>query len=142
MIAFNSIFAKTIFTLGITAFLLFGVFGLSHFAMPMTVDADGHMVSTDCFLPGVATLCDMSALGHLATWKNAFSILPLSLSTLLLILCILASLVFFVRLSRRESLIFQHTQELRLYDEARLLDVPLAVFQELFSAGILNPKLF
>jgi len=132
--------AKTAIVLGITAFLLLGSFGLSHAGM-MT-GMDGQM--TDCpFSPGVA-ICNMTPLEMISASQNLFTTLPQQKDVfsllMLLVAGILALAVFWKPLlspfsAPRPSALYV----LRPRREYIPLHNPL---QELFSNGILNPKLF
>ena len=129
--------APIMFTLGITAFLLMGFLGLSHFSMAM--GTDGEMAMSDCpFMIGM-NICTMSAFEHIATWQSMFAhILQPQHATLLLF-----SLSFLVL-----GLVRQLHQPLaNRFKQIAYLSygeyVPtVKPFQELFSNGILNPKSF
>ena len=135
MIARSNI-ARLALAFGLVAFLLLGTFGLSHAGM--TTGMDGQM--TDCpFSPGVA-ICNMTPFEMIATSQNLLTALPqqkdaLSLLTLL-IATALALTIFWRPLvppSPTSSRVFRPRREYIPFHN------PL---QELFSDGILNPKIF
>ena len=131
--------AKAVFAIGMTAFLLIGVLGLSH--MGMTMDADGHMTMDNCpFMSGMG-ICNMSPLEHIAMWQNMFTTIPHELNqTLALLLLIVSALgIAWVRY------LFPPPREpvrQRIYYSYREHVPVLNILQELFSSGTLNPKLF
>lgn len=128
--------AKTAFVLGIMAFLLVGSFGMSHAGMDTKMD--GRMI--DCpFTPGVS-ICNMSPLEMIAASQSMFTTLlqpkdPASL-LLLLLSAILALALIFKPLSPPRLAFSRAVVPRREY-------VPISnALQELFSNGILNPKLY
>ena len=132
--------ARLALAFGLVAFLLLGTFGLSHAGM--TTGMDGQM--TDCpFSPGVA-ICSMSPLEMISASKSLLTTLPQQKDVfsllMLLVAGILALAVFWKPLlspfsAPRPSALYV----LRPRREYIPLHNPL---QELFSNGILNPKLF
>lgn len=127
---------KIFFLIAATITVLFA----SSAGMPgMTTNADGHM--SNCPLMGVAALCNMSPLEHIAAWQNIFAALPFKKAAALASLLLLVSFtIFFLRdfwdTSRLQS-VAVHRQRFRrrarnVHDE----------IQEAFSDGILNPKVF
>lgn len=82
------------------------------------------------FMPGGTALCALSSLAHLTLWQSAFT------ATLVTVLSMLVFLTF----ARPE---FPHLEEKQRYRwRVRRTSLPATLFQELFSNGILNPKLF
>ena len=115
-------------TLLLTAFIVAAVFGLY---LPMMGHA-GHEVGCP-FSPGGTALCGVP-LAHLEHWQGAFTAV---FGEILVLLSVLV-LVFF----RRHDLF---DPDIGTRDSYRLLQrVPVhpTLFQELFSQGILNPKVF
>ena len=120
----------------LVAFLLLGTFGLSHAGM--TTGMDGQM--TDCpFSPGVA-ICSMSPLEMISASKSLLTTLPQQKDVFSLFMLLLAAALAFAVfwrpfISPRPVLSYV----LRPRREYIPFHNPL---QELFSNGILNPKLF
>lgn len=129
-------------SLAIAAFLVMSL-GVPHFgmAMPMDMDEHGNMPMTDCYMPGMATICNMSPLEHIASWQGMFTSLPTQGFAMTLLFLLIATVIGFVWIRQIHS----PPQELKTF--SRFLRqqeyVPLhSPLQELFSNGILNPKLF
>lgn len=133
---------RTFLTLAITSFLLMGARGLPHFGMNMeNMDMDGNMTMTDCYMPGMATICNMSPLEHIASWQGMFASLPTQSSGITLLLLLLSTVIGFVWTRQIHS----PPLELRTFSQflRQREYVPLhSPFQELYSSGILNPKVF
>ena len=124
-------------TLGVVAFLLIGSLGLSHFAM--TMGMDGKMSAADC---PFMSICTMSPLEHIATWQSMFaSIPPQQSSTLALLFVISITLAGLFWITYIFPLLENQKHRPRNYYTEEYILVPIPV-QELFSSGILNPKLF
>lgn len=111
----------------IVVFILFAVFGLyAPFMGGMDHD-------TGCpFMPGGTALCGMP-LAHLQHWQSAFA------ATLIYLLTLCAAALFFI--VRLDRLSIGDPQCVRYRLRGRIADRP-TLFQELFSRGILNPKIF
>lgn len=132
--------SKTLLVLGLIAFLLVGFFGLSHSSMAM--GEDGNMTMSNCpFMSGQAVVCNMNPLEHIAAWQNMFTSIPQQdVATLLLLLLASLALVFIWTGQKRSSV----TDSLQTPQYVRIKEyIPIAnSLQELFSNGILNPKLY
>ncbi len=119
--------------------LLLASVGLPHFGMAMSMDEQGNM-AMDCYMPGMTVACNMTALEHIASWQSAFaSVVQQYGSTLLLVLLSMA-IVFAVWVRQqypppRNHFAYRH--RLR-----HLHKLPQSSLQELFSNGILHPKVF
>jgi hypothetical protein len=131
----SSNIAKILLSFGLVAFLLLGTFGFSHAGM---TEMDGQMV--DCpFTPGVA-ICNMSPLEMISASQSLLTTLPQQQDTLSLLILLLAAalaLAVFWRpfVSPRPEVSYVLRQR-REY-------IPVSnALQELFSNGILNPKLY
>lgn len=126
-----SILAFTLLFLG----AMFG--GLFHMAMGM--DMAGKM--SDCpFMAHGEVLCQMSVFDHLNAWQTTFLAATPSL-TMLLVALVAAVVV----ISIAPNLLLKHTfREPSLSKELRhrTYSYSYRVLQELFSNGILHPKLF
>lgn len=137
LITLNNI-AKSFLIFAFISFLFLGVFGLSHFNMNMGMD--GKMSVEDCpFMIG-GVICKMSPFEHISMWQSFFTSIPSQNITLLILL--LVSVVLFVFWIKR---LFSPPRN--LFTQPNFGEyskyIPLThSFQELFSNGILNPKLF
>lgn len=133
--------AKFVLLIGVLVFLLVGFLGFSH--ADMTMGPDGQMSSSGCFMPGMtASLCQMSPFEHIAAWQSMFTATPNQLDILALLLLLIASLAVGLLLIRRA--IYPPTapnrQSQPTYQQAGA--APFNLLQELFSSGILHPKIF
>lgn len=82
------------------------------------------------YMPGGTALCALSSIAHLTLWQSSFA------ATLVASLAMLVFLVF----ARLE---FPYLKERQRYRwRVRSTPLPPTLFQELFSSGILNPKIF
>jgi|SRR3989338_2476923 len=128
--------SKTILSFALVAFLLLGTFGFSHAGM--TTGMDGQM--TNCpFTPGVS-ICEMNPLEMIAASQNLFTTLPLQKDLFsVLMLIIAAVLLLFV--SWKPYTPRRHTTSHTLIRRREYIPLSNAL-QELFSNGILNPKLY
>ncbi len=136
----NQRLGTTLFSLGLIALLFMSVVGLPHLGMSTSMEADGNMTMTDCYMPGMTTLCNMSPLEHIASWQAMFTSITTKSFTLSLFLLVLAAVVGFIWIKQ------VHSPPRELRSSTLLLGrgyIPSATpLQELFSSGILNPKLF
>ena len=131
---------KIIFTLGVAVFLFTGFLGLSHFSM--TMNREGKMTMSDCpFMNGMA-ICNMSILEHIATWQSMFAHIQQLQNPMLVLLFLLSLSLAMVSWIKRlypppKNMLEQCASFFGC--EHVLIIKPL---QDLFSNGILNPKLF
>lgn len=124
----------------IASFVLLGSFGPPHFSMAMTMDEHGTMEMSDCFMPGMTTLCQMDVFDHMTWWQSIFTSTPvqnLTVSLLLLMFAAGALLVWIRHAHSPPRRIFT-----RLKPRYQNYIPAASPLQELFSNGILNPKLF
>lgn len=117
------------------------IFGMPHAVMP--TEPDGSMTMTNCpLMTGQAVVCNMNPLEHIAAWQRMFATtLPQnSLDIFALLLVALALTLVWTRflLPKREH----ESQPVFSIIAGREKYLPPPLFQELFSNGILNPKLF
>lgn len=128
---------STVFFFGFVAFMLMGMFGMSHLGMDM--DADGHM--SDCPFMLSASLCTMTPFEHIAAFKhllNATAQHKLT-SSLLKLFSIITALSFFLR----RSLLYITPLRTNSPYACPLYPLqPRHILQEAFSDGILNSKRF
>lgn len=104
------------------AYLVIGVFG---FAIPMNHGAHHHGASNCPFMQNEFSICSMTFLDHINTWKSMFTF------DLFNLLVVISGAVFFIIV----------LYEKQPYLKRRRESMP--TFLELmYSNGILNPKLF
>lgn len=141
MTSWFSTTGKVVLTLGLAAFLFLGLLGMSYSNMSM--GPDGSMTMTNCpLMTGQAVVCNMNLLQHIAAWQSMFvTTLQQNGSDLLaLLLAALALTLIWTRLLRPK---LQPEPALAFaVIKSREISLPSPLFQELFSSGILNPKLF
>ena len=131
---------KGLLILGLVAFLSLGSFGMSHSTMSM--GPDGSMTMTDCNMPGMTAICNMNPLEHIAMWQSMFTttLQQNGFDLLVLLLAAFTLALVWTRLLRPQ---LQPEKVLTFSTiRSRGVSLPSPLFQELFSSGILNPKLF
>ena len=120
-------------------FFMLGTMFVSLFHMSTGMDMSAGM--TDCpFASGQETICPMEVTDHMTAWKNAFLAAIPSL-TLLLTLAGVAILVASVAPNLLQSIRYL-APPLPRWLQYRTYTYPYRPLQELFSSGILHPKLF
>lgn len=130
---------RTFLISGLIAFLFLGFFGLSHVSMAM--GADGTMMSNCPLMSGQAVVCNMDPLEHIAAWQSMFTSLPQQDSTAVMLLLLAALVIAFLWTHLRWPSIADACISAQFF--VRREYIPLATpLQELFSNGILNPKIF
>ena len=125
-------------TLVFTLLFLGAMFG-GLFHMTMGMDMTGNM--SDCpFMTHEEVLCSMSVFDHLSSWQTSFlAIIP---SLLLLLSALVAAvLVFSVAPNLLSKQKFRELSLSRVVLH-RIYSYFYRPLQELFSSGILHPKLF
>jgi len=132
--------SKIVLVFSVAALLLAGSFGLPHLGMAMEMDMDGNMTMSDCYMPGMTAICNMTPLEHISSWQSMFTSIPAQNLLVALLLLVLAVIVGFSWIQRTLAPPERHA--VRLFSHQREY-IPLhSQLQELFSQGILNPKLF
>lgn len=124
---------------GIILFILLGAMFVSLFHMSMGMDMTGGM--SDCpFMSHEEVVCPMNMVDHIGAWKSAFlAVTP----TITLLLAVAGAVAFVVSTApylftpRRKAIPILYTQ-LR----ERTYVFSYRPLQELFSNGILHPRLF
>jgi len=120
--------------------LLLGFFGLAHVTMSMNVD-DG-MGMTNCPLMfGQAALCKMNLLEHIAGWKSMFTGM-VQYDGVALLFSVLIALIFLHIWNKLRQPIVEHVHSVVRDVVRRNHLLPPSPLAELFSGGVLNPKLF
>jgi hypothetical protein len=130
-------FARPIISLGIIALLSMSFFGVFYFSMSM--GADGKM--SDCpFMPGMS-VCPMTPFEHASTMQGLFTSIPVQQDAFTLILA--AAFVAVVGLTwlKQFFIPLERARSSGYFYRYRDPSIPRKL-QELFSQGILNPKLF
>ena len=128
-------------TAGIILTFLMGAMFVSLFHVPASMDMSGGMGMSDCpFMSHDEVLCSMSYTDHLSAWKTAFLAISPTLTLLLLAVgavALVASVAPNLLFKPRYSIPILHR-----YIQERIYTFSYRPLQELFSAGILHPKLF
>jgi len=120
--------------------IFLSVMFLSLFHMPVGMDMSGGM-SSDCpFMSHEEVICSMSTLDHLTAWKSAFMAALPSLTLLLLAIAAIV-LVLSVAPNLLQRQRYRTVLPIRYLTE-RTYSYSYRPLQELFSNGILHPKLF
>ena len=126
---------------GLILTLFLGTMFMGLFHVSSTMDMSGGMGMSDCpFMSHDEVLCSMSFTDHLSAWKTAF----LAVSPTLTLLILAAGAVALVA-SVAPNLLFKQNHAipiLRKHIQERVYTFSYRPLQELFSAGILHPKLF
>lgn len=138
-------FGKGTYIRGFLGILLAFFFLASYFGavtIHTNMDSDGSM--SGCVMPGMATLCKMDPLEHIATWQSMFTAVPSQNDILLLLASLLALALGALFLTHRSiappKVAPALQQKLFSYYKQRIPIIhPL---QEAFSNGILHPKIF
>lgn len=111
--------------------------GLLH--MTMGMDMAGNM--TGCpFMSNGEVLCSMNTLDHISAWQSAFAAVAPSFALLLLALGAVA-----IVLAVAPNLLLRQRYQIRQLPRdvrERIYTFSYRPLQELFSSGILHPKLF
>lgn len=132
-----SIAKKFLVSVVLAAFLVVGIFGLSHIVMNMTAGDD----ALGCLFMNTPTLCAMNPFEHIAVWQSTFAasfskeIFSLLTLTLLIVLFIFTS-QHFERSSKTPPLL------VRVWRRTSQIFIARDPLQEAFSNGILHPKIF
>ena len=130
---------KMVFALALLTVVLMSAAGLPHFGMTMNMDEHGNMAMSDCYMPGMTTLCNMNALDHIGWWQSMFTSIP-SQNVMLALLLLVLGVVLFVWLKQGLSPPLQ-LQTLSKFRERDYIPLSTSL-QELFSNGILHSKTY
>lgn len=140
MISLRSKLASILFVLALAAALLAGNMGLSHFGM--STDADGNMTTSNCpFMFGQTAICTMSPLEHIAAWQSMFASLPAGAISILGVL-LLAAFIYRFNWAKLQFYASKASFRARRFALHHTYILSSTSLQELFSNGILNPKVF
>ena len=128
--------------LGISAFLVVGVFGMSHMS-DMKMKSDGTM--SGCLFDGQAEICPMTIAEHLSRWQGMFTAIPQKTDVLVQFLLLALAFVLIASAFRQRLLLLlsaQFSDRWRFYLKQNP-HIPLFdPLREAFSQGILNPKIY
>lgn len=133
MFSRTSKLTQIVLSFGIFVFLWVSFVSLSHVGMGME---DGMDMSHCPFMNDMA-LCDMSPFEHIGIWQSLFAnILTPENAILILLLLVVVSLPY-------RTIFFSPPKDARIrrIPNHHKIDTP-SFLQQLFSKGILNPKLF
>lgn len=128
---------KFLVSVVLAAFLVVGIFGLSHIVMNMTAGDD----ALGCLFMNTPTLCAMNPFEHIAMWQSTFAasfskeIFSLLMLTLLIVLFIFTSQG--LERSRKTPPLL-----VRVWHHIYRVFIAKDPLQEAFSNGILHPKIF
>jgi hypothetical protein len=125
--------------LALTAFFLGSMFfSLFHMSMGMDMSAGGMV---DCpFMSASEVICPMDLVGHILAWKSVFAA---ALPTLALLLIAAGAVALTLAFSAKVlDWARTHFFVLCRWLDKRLCTFLYRRFQDLFSSGILNPKLY
>lgn len=124
---------------GIILTFLLGAMFVSLFHMSMGMDMTGNM--SDCpFMSHEEVVCSMSIADHIGAWKSAFlAVTP----TVILLLAVVGSVAFVASFAPRLFVLERRLIRI-LHSQLRERTYTFSYrpLQELFSSGILHPKLF
>lgn len=112
-------------------------FGLFHMSMSMDMSA----VMTDCpFMAHAEVICPMNLADHMGAWKSVFlSTVP----TLTLLLAVAGIAVFVTSVAPNLLRKIEYASPpLQRWLEARTYTFSYRPLQDLFSSGIIHPKVF
>ncbi len=132
---------KALFVSGLVVLFLFSFFGIAHSSMSM--GEDGNMTMSNCpFMSGQAAVCNMNPLEHIAAWQGMFMSIPQQAGSNLIVLLLTAIALSFLWIINLWRPSINHTYSSNHFF-VRKDYIPLASqLQELFSSGILNPKIY
>jgi hypothetical protein len=129
--------AHVILSLGIIALLSMSFFGVFYFSMSM--GGDGKM--SDCpFMPGMS-VCPMTPFEHASTMQGLFTNIPIQQDTFALLLAVAFIAVLGLSWIKQFLVPLELARSSGYFYRYRDRSIPRQL-QELFSQGILNPKLF
>ena len=120
----------------VLGFFVAGNSGLAHIGMD---DMAMHEAMPGCSLMGMSAVCQMNPLEHIGMWQNLFAFLPKIEDLFALLFSLFALVLGMSWLSWLPRRIPKTGIGHRIRQDYIALSHPL---QELFSSGILNPKLF
>jgi len=137
----NKNLAKIVLILTTISFVWLGTFGLLNHMTGMKSDNQMNMGS--CLFNGQEEICNMDFSEHISVWQSMVTSLPqnFGLLDILLLAIVLVVIIPFIHdpLSRlSEKIRFRYKLYIRQHPQISLFNF----IQEIFSQGILNPKLF
>ena len=135
----NKKFVNTVLILITITFLWFGTFGLLFHVNEMKVDSQ----MSNCLFNGQEEVCNMNVSEHLSVWQSMITSLPQTTGLLGLLLLSVVLVAVFISLrdilsKLSEKIRFLYTLYIKQHPQISLYNF----LREIFSQGILNPKLF
>lgn len=133
-------FGHFLLVIGLFAFVVLNIFGLSHTAgMPKNDNGD----MTGCIFTGQVMLCKMDVIEHIFLLKSIFTAMPQKSLTFTVLLVFLLGVVLAAKnilapLNLSSNKVLAQKLYLAQHPDISLFD-PL---KEVISAGILNPKIY
>ena len=121
------------------AFLSWSLVGPMH-TIGMQANDHGQQTST-CALDGMAGVCTMNPLEHLATWQSLFNVVPVEIATVLPLVLVLVFATFIWKL-RLVNLSNSTLAQQKFYTHSHRHHSFVDFLVHALSQGILNPKLF
>lgn len=118
---------QILLSFAVAALLLVGA-GLPHFGMTTSMDMDGNMTMTDCYMPGMTAICSMTPLQHISEWQKIFTATAQQTTTAVLLLLLALSVVlsqFLVHLlvhkpKERSNPMLRYRYKEKVFDPLRL----------------------
>lgn len=126
-----------VFCLIIALALLAGLIGLPHVGMDMESDAQMSF----CPVMLGSAICSMSPIQHIALWQNMLTSIPQNTALLVFLILSALSLGLAWLWTRLWNFSFEERAQ-SCVPHVSTDALPTPFLQELFSSGILNPKLF
>ena len=121
----------------LVGYLFAGFIGVSHIGMGQ--EMNGQTVGCP-FMPGVV-ICNMTPMQHVAAAQTMFTALPAQNDLAVLLFAFLSLVIGFLPFLRRASAQPRVTTASSTSERDEYVPTHTAL-QELFSRGVLNPKLF
>ena len=137
----NKKLGEIMLVLTVILFLWVSIFGLlSHMnVMKMEGATDGCLFG----LTGETQVCPMNLSEHLSIWKEMFTSLPQNIGLLgLLILAVVFIIIFTISKKFLFELYLRAAHRLKLYIKQNPQINIFNYLREVFSSGILNPKIY
>jgi hypothetical protein len=116
----------------IGAVVLFGYLWIALFGLLPSSPVPHIFSKSNCpYSVGQHSICPMDTMHHLQEWQEYSNIVIPLFKVLILALCVAAA-----------SIIWKTLSPIFLYTKQRYKTPPISLYQNLFSRGILNPKLY
>ena len=123
-------------TIAMVGFVL-GTFGVPHLGMTMSMDTDGHMTMSNCLMPGMTAVCDMTPLEHIASWQSMFTISLFQYSSDLLLLLIAFAISWYL-----SYWLYKPIERLGFLSRYRYRETVFDSLRLAIAAGIIHSKAY